>query len=311
MRSIIELKKELLFNREMHEVIDILKKVAISQYQTLFNRRRAMTGQERYLKLLEHSFDKIDLNWTNHPLFQNPLTNVLAVLITTDMGFLGGLNSNVADDTLKKIHPRDNVRFFVIGEKGRDYLTDTGKDVAFLPAISDEIGINEAERIAQYIFTTSIRDKIGKVTITYPRFFSFAHQEVETLQLLPPQSSPTNNTNTGEENHPAENKSNPLPTGKEFGQITYEPFPAKVVDYLIKKWLVYRIYDICWHSKLSEFAARANHLEGSLRELDDSKKIIAFQYFRNKHEVTDRTIRDIFGGKLVANQQKLKKLKTL
>lgn len=309
MRSIIELKKELLFNREMHEVIDILKKVAISQYQTLFNRRKTMTGQERYLKLLESSFDKIDLSQANHPILKNPVTNVLAVLITTDMGFLGGLNSNVAGDTLKSIRRRDNVRFFVIGEKGRDYLTDTGKDVAYLPGISDELELNEAKRIAQYIFTASIRDRIGKVTITYPKFFSFAHQEVKTLQLLPPQLSPPDSISPDQETPSPKSESMPSPAGKDFGQITYEPFPAKVVDYLINKWLLYRIYDICWHSKLSEFAARANHLEGSLRELDDMKKTISFQYFRNKHEVTDRTIRDIFGGKLVANRQKLKKLK--
>jgi ATP synthase F1 gamma subunit len=287
----------MVFNREMSDVIDIMKKIAISQFQTLFNKRKQMAGQERYLSLVEKLLDGIDFEKVKHPLFNNPLKNVLCILITTEMGFLGGLNTNIIEDAMKSIKPRENAIFLVVGEKGRDYLDEMNKRFDVLPAISDEIDIKEADRIAKYIFAVAIKEKIGKVIVSYPKFFSFAHQEVETMQLLPRQIQTQQDLET-------------LSTKQKnivFGKVIYEPFLDKVVNYLIRNWLLQRIYDICWNSKLSEFAARATHLEGSIKELEDMRKNITFQYFRNKHEVTDRTIRDIFGGKLVANRLKLKK----
>jgi F0F1-type ATP synthase gamma subunit len=86
-------------------------------------------------------------------------------------------------------------------------------------------------------------------------------------------------------------------------KVIYEPFADKVVDYLLRKWLLYKVQEVCWSSKLSELSARAMHLEGSLRELQDMKKGIELQYFRSKHEVTDRMIRDIFGGWLASKRR--------
>ena len=60
MRSIFELKKDMLFNREMNELIDILKKTAISQFQSLHTRKKAITHPGKYLELLESFFKIVD-----------------------------------------------------------------------------------------------------------------------------------------------------------------------------------------------------------------------------------------------------------
>jgi ATP synthase F1 gamma subunit len=302
MRSIIDLKKDMVFNREMGELIDILKKTAVSQFQSLFNRRKSLTVQERYLNLMESMFEMIDFNRIHHPALVNPAENVLAILITSDMGFLGGVNSAIVDDAMRNIKPNDKTTFFVMGEKGRDSFADSGKDYDFLPAISDEIKLSEAEMVGQYIFSTCIRNKIGRVIVTYPKFFSFGHQEIETLQLLP--RLPSEHKETGKDNAKPVSPEAKQPAF-DFNRIIYEPFIDRAADYLLRKWLVHRLYDIFWHSKLSEFAARANHLEGSIKELEDVKKALSFQYFRNKREITDRTLRDIFGGKISVNRAKM------
>ncbi|MBI4835056.1 MAG: F0F1 ATP synthase subunit gamma [Planctomycetes bacterium] len=310
MRSIIELKKDILFNREMGELIDILKKTAVSQFQSLFSRKKTLTIPERYLHLMESMFDMINFTRIHHPALVNPVENVMSILITSDMGFLGGVNSAIIDDAMRNIKRNDKVVFFVMGEKGRDYLLDSGKDYDFLPAISDEVKLSEAETVGQYIFSTCIRNKIGRVIITYPKFFSFGHQEIETLQLLPRQKpEPVNESpdakTSGEEQKDKTASPEPKQMAADFyNRIIYEPFIDRTADYLLRKWLVHRLYDIFWHSKLSEFAARANHLEGSIKELEDIKKALSFQYFRNKREITDRTLRDIFGGKISVNRAK-------
>lgn len=291
MRSIFELKKDMIFSREMKELIDILKKTAASQFQSLFNRKKKLTHSERYLELLESFFKPINFNQVNHPVMKNPTTNLLLIIMTTDMGFLGGLNASIMKDAFRQTDKKENVHILVLGRKGQDYLEETERDFAFLPGVTVDIHRSEVERVSQYIFSTALREKTGHIVVAYPKFFSFTHQEIECLQLLPrPESEET----AGQ---------------TEKVPILYEPFLDKVVDYLLKKWLFYRMRDIFWHSKLSEFASRSMHLEGSMIELEEQAQVLKLQYFRSKHEITDRTIRDIFGGRLVniRNRKKARK----
>lgn len=282
MRSIFELKKEMTFSREMNELIDILRRTAISQFQSLYTRKRELTHPERYLELLGGFFKAIDFKQVNHPIMKNPTTNLLLIVVTTDMGFLGGLNASIVEEAFRRVEGKGQVHVLVIGEKGQSYLEEMEKDFAFLPGISSDIHQAEIERVSQYIFSTALRKKIGHIVVAYPKFFSFGHQEIECLQLLPYLDN--------DESSPSTEK---IP-------MIYEPFLDKIVDYFLRKWLFYRVQDILWHSKLSEFATRAKHLEGSMLKLEEETKVLSLQYFRSKHEVTDRTLRDIFSGRLQA-----------
>jgi len=81
-------------------------------------------------------------------------------------------------------------------------------------------------------------------------------------------------------------------------EITIEPSPAKVIDYLVRAWLMQKIYDIFWDSKLSECAARIIHLEGSHEEIIQANKKLMHDYFKHIHEKSDKNIREIFASRL-------------
>lgn len=300
MKPVAELKKELVFNREMNELIDILKKVATAQFQTVFSRWKKLDNEQRFVNLIPPFFGPLNLKTMRHPLFVNPANNVLSIIITSDTGFLGGLNSSIIEKAFGQRRRKEKVKYTVVGEKGRDYMEgadSTKTSFDFMPGVSDQVDPAEAQRLSHHIFRMCLRHKIGKAIITYPKFISFSQQEVETLDLLewlknPPAVSSSNDT-TSE-----------LPL-----EFSYEPFLDKVADYLLRLWLTHKIYEIYWHSKLSEFAARMMHLESSLQELSDMKKKLNLQYFKSKHEITDRTIRDIFGG-LLTTKKKSKELET-
>lgn len=351
MKPVAELKKEVVFNQEMNELIDILKKVATTQFQAIFSRWKSLSNEQRFVNLIPTFLENINLKTGRHPLLTNPPTNVLSVIITSDAGFLGGLNTSVIETAFGQKRKKEKVEYTVVGEKGREYMKDKatvptaptpreedesssadrttpesfeatvtyepfldvvvlgekGRDYMestsaekntfdFVPGVSDKIGLTEAQRLSNHIFRICLKDKIGKVVVTYPRFISFAQQEVETLNLF-------EWLNPSLESSPSAPPTDTASTDLEF---TYEPFLDKVADYLLRLWLTHKIYDIYWHSKLSEFAARMMHLESSLQELTEMKKQLNLQYFKSKHELTDRTIRDIFGG-ILTTKHKLKR----
>ena len=305
MKTISELKKDLVFNREMNELMDILKKTATFEFQSLFNRRKMQTVQEKYVASLEDLL-KIFSSGAEHPFLTNPLDKVILVVVTSDMGFVGGLNTEVVEMGLREIRKKDELHLLALGEKGYLQLEEKGYKFEFLPGMGPDMNFLLAEKVRDYIYASCWKYKVGRVIISYPKFISFAHQEIATEVLVPcghlfknesGETAPTETDSQVEAINPVKAR-----TGTKF---LFEPSPQKVLDYLLKTYLAYKIYDIFWQAKLSEFAARSMHLDGSMQELTEMKKGIQSQYFRSKHEITDRTIRDIFGGRMVT----LKKLR--
>ncbi|MBI4712079.1 MAG: F0F1 ATP synthase subunit gamma, partial [Planctomycetes bacterium] len=221
----------------------------------------------------------------------------------------------------------------IVGDKGVRYLEDDGKSFDYLPGVSNEMKFAEAEKVADYAYGFSVKHNIGKIIVAYAKFHSFARQEIDTQVLLPcgylfdkttrpndavgqaaspvypvgaltePQRSPATycgmrKNPTGQTMAPADRQTG-KPADWQAPSITFEPFRDKVVDTLINMWWALKIYDIFWQSKLSELAARAMHLDGSMQELKEMKSAVQLQYFRGKHEIADRNIRDIFGGRRV------------
>lgn len=298
MKTISELKKDLVFNREMNELMDILKKTAVFEFQSLFNRRKMQTVQEKYVAALEGLL-KVFLPMAigaEHPFLTNPLDKVILVLVTSDMGFVGGLNTEVVDMGLREIRKKDELHLLALGEKGYLQLEEKGYKFEFLHGMGPDMNFSLAEKVRDYIYASCWKYKVGRVIISYPKFISFARQEIAVDTLIPcgylfktdeieAPARPSGEVKAVKE----------LRTGTKF---LFEPSPQKALDYLLKTYLAYKIYDIFWQAKLSEFAARSMHLDGSMQELTEMKKGIQQQYFRSKHEITDRTIRDIFGGRM-------------
>ncbi|HLD35923.1 MAG TPA: F0F1 ATP synthase subunit gamma [Planctomycetota bacterium] len=320
MKTISELKKDLVFNREMSELMDILKKTATFEFQSLFNRRKMQTVQEKYVAALEDLL-KIFSSGAQHPFLTNPRDKVILVVITSDMGFVGGLNTEVVDTGLREIRKNDELHLLALGEKGYLQLEEKGYKFEFLPGMGPDMNFSLAEKVRDYIYASCWKYKVGRVVISYPKFISFAHQEIATDVLVPcghlfksDPSSPDGLSRpdgrgspeaAGQDSTAPATTDGPVNELRTRTRFLFEPSSHKVLDYLLKTYLAYKIYDIFWQAKLSEFAARSMHLDGSMQELTDMKKGIQSQYFRSKHEITDRTIRDIFGGRMVT----LKKLR--
>ncbi|MCK4909279.1 MAG: F0F1 ATP synthase subunit gamma [Planctomycetes bacterium] len=316
MKSLQDLKKETTFNNEMHDLIDILRKTAVAQFQVLFSKQKALSIENRFTKYLNKMFNLITYEKVRHPIFTNPKNRVLLIMMTTDMGFLGGVNTKVIESGLNLVGPRDVFEVVVVGEKGRDHFVGASHNCVFLPGVTDGVKFDEVTTLRDYIFATSIREKFGRVLITYPKFFSFAHQKIETLQLIPcdylfkggskkPPSIKIKSKTEGNQEPEKEIEPPPVKAGPVLPEkIIYEPFLDKVVDYLIRAWLAHHLYHIYWHSKLSELASRSMHLDESLSELSEMKTTTRMQYLKVKHELTDRNTRDIFGGRIVTLRKK-------
>lgn len=273
-------------------MIQTLKNIAASQYHTL-EREKARFAD--FMAQFTGFFQVVDMAHQEAPLV-NVMTDVIGiVLVTSDSGFMGGLNAGVIQTgyDVQGVLPASQVRYIVIGEKGASKLSENGREFKAFPGIVQETRYEQAMEIRDYIVREVSEKRIGKVVVVHPRPISFTQQTIDTFNLLP----------CGELfEHSAAGET---PTGKtglkkfiaDARQVTVESKFEDMVTYLAEVWVASKLYEVFEDSKLAEFAARAMHLEDSVQKLEKEHKKLKHQCFRAAHELVDKSMRESFSSR--------------
>jgi len=301
MKSLPKLHKELSFNREMSELVDTLKGVAIAEFQALERNKERFN---HFLESVGSFFKLIDFSQVEHP-FTEGSGQLGIIMVTSDEGFMGGLNTRVMEEALN--HPRAaEAELIVIGSRGENYLKGMGyEEIISFPGIGSDQRYEAALKLKEYVIRRSLQGEVGRFIIFYPKPVSFFVQRVERVDILPChelfEGSPKK-----EESLVDRQKRNDwisfIPGVDE--EIVVESSLEKMVEYLAETWMMQKLFEIFEESKLAELAARAGHLEESHQNLIDEGKNVRFQYFQSHHEMIDSELRDMFSAQVVRKKKK-------
>ncbi len=287
-----KLKEDMQFTRELQDMIEVMKGATVSQFQA-FQRKRK--GFEAFKIKLEEMISTFDVPVSAHPFLKgSPNLPKAIVMITSDEGFTGGLNALVVNAALEQATSQDDL--IVLGERGARYLTENQSSAfTFLQGVGEDITYKRAVAIRDLLISKFLKKQVGGVLIAYPHFLSLTSQKVEVARLLP--CSHLFGQSHSQKGHKGMLKI----LSRESIAKSYcliEPTPLSVVDYLVKGWMMQKIYDMFWESKLSECAARIIHLEGSHEEITSANKKLVYEYFKHLHSRSDKNIREIFASRL-------------
>lgn len=279
MKPLSVLKKDLEFNKGLFSLIEVLKNIAVSQYRAL---EQELASYEKLLLAIESFLTWFDTNQISHP-FLDPKNKPQAVIaVTSDSGLLGGLNMNVVTTAileLKKIAGK----LIVIGECGKLYARETNIPFVAFGGINDEARYGQAMQMRDYIIEKVAEGSIGHLKVVYPKPISFTVQRVEIVPFLP--FRPRIGKAAG--------------SSVAVSDIIFESRPGDIIEYLVYLWMAERLNEIFGLSRLAEFAARFVHLEESSQKLKDMDKKLKLQYFRARHELIDRNMRELFSARLL------------
>lgn len=280
MKALAVIKKDLQFNKNLFSLIETLKTIAVSQYRTLEQR---ISTYENLLLTIESFFEFIDVKKTEHE-FLNPKDRPQAVIaVTTDSGFLGGLNMNVIATSMQELDKIPG-KLIVIGERGKIYANEIGVPFVAFGGISDEVRYEQALQLRDYVAEEVLKGSFGYLKVVYPRPVTFTVQTVEMVPFLP--FSPSV-------------KAKEYKEGKELYDMILESKLPDVVEYLVSVWMGQKLFEIFGLSRLAEFSARYVHLEESSQKLKELDKKTQLQYFRAQHELIDRNMRELFAARQI------------
>ena len=277
MAGVIRLKQELQFNTQLGGLLDALKSIAAQQFQTL----------ERNFRTNKPFFDAIltiagtfDLERLAHP-FTKGAGPIGVIVVTSDTGLLGGLNQQVVIRALQE-YRRQPGELMVIGERGLSYLREQRLTAQSFRSPADHERRAVAGQVRDYALNRVLAGHLGGLSIVYPKAVSFTVQRVELLRVIP----------CSEWLRGAH-----VARGVRGGPLLLESPAPGILEYLVWLWLGEQLVEVLASSRLAELAARSVHLEGSSQELQRRGKKLLMRYFRERRELIDRNIRELFAAK--------------
>lgn len=277
-----EIKEEIRFTSELGDLLEIMKNIAIFQFYAL---RRKEERFERFFDVLKDFFRMLKRG-TEHYLIGPETDKACIVMITSNEGFMGGLNFQVIQLAMEQKY-FDDADLVIVGERGARYLKEMNREFASFGGAADAAERYElATRLKDYVMKGFREKRFGRAFVSYPKPRSFMTQTVEMVQILP--LAPDISEQSYE---------------KDASLIVESPI-AGIIEFMVDQFAEERLIQILEDSKLSEFSARVIHLEKSGQELTEKKRQLKLSYFRAYHEMIDKSTRELFSAQVILKRKR-------
>jgi ATP synthase F1 gamma subunit len=297
--QLTEIRKDLKFSIELVQLIETLKNIAAQQYHVMEKEKERF---DRFMDAFSGFFRVVNLVEVEDPLVKIVSDILGVVVVTSDSGFMGGLNQGVmrAAYEAQGDTPNDKVALVVIGDKGAGTYSDQGRQFKFFRGVGQETIYEQALEIKGYIVQEVLAKRMGKVIIAYPKPISFSAQTIEVITILPCVEL----FNKDAESEIARHAGGGIV--EDAGKVIVESSFGDMVEYLAGTWVASKLYEVFEDSKLAEFSARAMHLEGSFQKLEKDLKKIKHMAAKAGHEQIDKGMRESFAAKGGRDKRKKK-----
>ena len=210
------------------------------------------------------------------------------ILVTTDKGLCGGMNTNVLRATLQKFKELEasgtSIEATAIGSKGLGFLNRLRAKV-----VSNVVQLGDTPHLEKLIGAIKVQldeyseGKLSAVYLAYTRFVNTMKQEPVIEQLLPLSAERLEANDDGT-------------TPKSAWDYIYEPDAQTVVDELLVRYVEALVYQAVAENMASEQSARMVAMKAAS---DNAKTVInelQLSYNKSRQAAITKELSEIVGG---------------
>ncbi len=183
MANLRDIKRRIKSVRNTSQITKAMQMVASAKMRRA--QELALKGRA-YVSALANVFKHLEdtIAEASSPLMQRKETGkTLVIIINTDRGLCGGLNSNLLKEVLLKC-PAD-ADYITIGAKLNPQLARTGRKLTASFSLPDGFGDAELKPIMDYIRTSFADGTYNTVSVAYQKFINIMVQRPRIVELLP------------------------------------------------------------------------------------------------------------------------------
>ncbi len=268
MASLRDIRRRIKSVKNTAQITKAMQMVAASKMrkaqQTALNGRPYAELMNRVLVFLRDQTDP-----STHPLLERrEVKKQLVVVLTSDKGLCGGLNTNVLREAAQ--FDKENTEFVSVGRKGTQFLARTKRKLVAEFPFKDIPNFLETKAISKYCIEKFLSGEVDRVSVLFPAFINTLTQTPTVFPLLPI---------TGiDELHVKGFKESFEPVKPAEGQILFEPGAEEVLNAILPYYIHTALYQFLLGSRASEHSARMVAMKNATDNAKTLVKDLSIEY---------------------------------
>lgn len=222
----------------------------------------------------------------NHPLLNKNLhtDRSLVILVTTNKGLCGSLNTNLFRAALKWFAPRQKYDFIVLGKKGESFVVRTQYQLKAAFGLKESF-LNTVSPVISLAISEYLNGSYKEIIIAYNNFVNALKQEPTKKTILPLGVSEL--IDIDEKN--------------DFSEFLIEPSSEELFEALLPHYIENQLREAILEGEASEHSARMIAMKNATDNALDLLKDLTLEYNKARQEKITSEISDMVTARMAFN----------
>ena len=283
-----ELRTKIKSVENTKKITKAMEMISVSKMRKAQERMRAARPYSEKIRNIASNLGKANPEYVHPFLKPNDGKSIGFILVTTDKGLCGGLNSNLFRQITLKLRDTQSAGktplTVAIGGKGLGFLNRIGaKVVSHVTHLGDKPHLDKLIGPVKVLLDAYIKGEVSAVYLSYNKFVSTMRQEPVLEQLLPLSAAKMQE----------ETKASGTQAAWDY---IYEPDAQAVIDDLLVRYAEALVYQAVAENMASEHAARMVAMKAAT---DNAGNVIAelkLIYNKTRQAAITKELSEIVAG---------------
>jgi F-type H+-transporting ATPase subunit gamma len=274
------------------KITKAMEMISVSKMRKAQERMRAARPYAEKVRNIAANLGEANPEYV-HPFMKHNDTKVAGmIVVTTDKGLCGGLNTNVLRSVTNKLREFQTagatVQTVAIGNKGFGFLNRVGaKVVAHVTQLGDKPHLERLIGPVKVLLDAYARGEINAVYLSYTRFINTMKQEVVMEKLLPLSADVM----------AAQAQASQSASGTKHGwDYIYEPDAQAVIDDLLVRYVEALVFQAVAENMASEHAARMVAMKAATDNAGNVIGELKLVYNKTRQAAITKELSEIVSG---------------
>lgn len=269
-----------------------MEMISVSKMRKAQERMRAARPYSEKVRNIAANLGQANPEYVHAFMKTNDAKVVGMIVVTTDKGLCGGLNTNVLRSVTGKLRELQSAGMsantVAIGNKGFGFLNRIGaKVVSHVTQLGDKPHLDRLIGPVKVLLDAYANGEISAVYLSYTKFINTMKQEVVLEQLLPLSAAKMQ----------AEAQSSESISGVKHGwDYIYEPDAQSIIDDLLVRYVEALVFQAVAENMASEHAARMVAMKGATDNAGNVISELKLVYNKTRQAAITKELSEIVSG---------------
>jgi len=274
------------------KITKAMEMISVSKMRKAQERMRAARPYSEKVRNIAAHMGQSSPEYVHAFMKRNDAKVVGMIVVTTDKGLCGGLNTNVLRSVTNKLREVQNdgmtTKAVAIGNKGLGFLNRIGaKVVAHVTQLGDRPHLERLIGPVKVLLDAYTNGEVSAVYLSYTRFINTMKQEVVMEQLLPLSAVQMQ----------VEARASEAANGEKHGwDYIYEPDAQTVIDELLVRYVEALVFQAVAENMASEHAARMVAMKAATDNAGNVIGELKLVYNKTRQAAITKELSEIVSG---------------